>query len=689
MRVIDHFALSLGGKARFFQSLNQKALLGGGAVFALVALSGAAGVWAAVEASDALRDSRRDADLLRTHTRAGMLHDALRSDVLAALVAAEPASGVDMTDVMADMRAHAGALRESVAREVWLASPEFQPAVAELEAPLSAYVQSAEEIVNAAAVDPAAARTMLPQYLAHFRELERAMARVSDDISGAADVDAAHATSDAQTSIYILTALLVISASAAAFLVFALRRLIVEPVNDVANAMQKLAAGDDMIDPPHINRTDEIGVLGRALAQFKSDQVERARVQKQRDEAQRAAVHQRRQAEQDAQARNEEVVTESFGEALSKLAAGDLSYRLKREVPAAYLGLQTDFNAAMDKLSEAMGVISSNASGMRTGAREISQAADDLSRRTEQQAATLEETAAALDQITATVRKTAEGAAQANNVVMGARAEAERSGKVVTDAVAAMSEIEKSAKQISQIIGVIDEIAFQTNLLALNAGVEAARAGEAGRGFAVVAQEVRALAQRSSGAAKEIKTLITASANHVERGVTLVGETGEVLTGIVRKVADISHLVAEISLSAQEQATGLAQVNTAINQMDQVTQQNAAMVEESTAASHSLSQEAEALTRLVARFEGGESPRIVPVEMRAPAPIARPVSKSAPVERVTAARPSPRITTEPPAIARPRLATAASAPASNQVAVQQRRIANFAASQARDDWEEF
>jgi methyl-accepting chemotaxis protein len=271
----------------------------------------------------------------------------------------------------------------------------------------------------------------------------------------------------------------------------------------------------------------------------------------------------------------------------------------------------------MDTLQSTMREVSVNATAVRSGAGEITSASDDLSRRTEQQAASLEETAAALDEITATVRKTAEGAAHSREAVGVAKGDAERSGVVVRDAVAAMSEIEGSAKQIGQIIGVIDEIAFQTNLLALNAGVEAARAGDAGKGFAVVASEVRALAQRSAEAAKEIKTLISASSQQVDRGVRLVTDTGKALTAIVERVASIDGLVSEIAVSSQEQATGLGQVNTAVNQMDQVTQQNAAMVEEATAAAAQLKREALDLGQLVARFEVGEAAR---TSARAPQP---------------------------------------------------------------------
>ncbi|HET6375577.1 MAG TPA: methyl-accepting chemotaxis protein, partial [Methylocella sp.] len=244
-----------------------------------------------------------------------------------------------------------------------------------------------------------------------------------------------------------------------------------------------------------------------------------------------------------------------------------------------------------------------NIQAIHSGSNEIASAADDLSRRTEQQAASLEETAATLDQITATVKNTAQGATHAQEVVLSAKSDADESGEVVRQAIAAMGGIETSSRQIGQIIGVIDEIAFQTNLLALNAGVEAARAGDAGRGFAVVASEVRALAQRSAEAAKEIKGLISASTAQVTQGVELVGATGKALGRIVAQVAEIDSVVTKIALSAQEQASALHQVNTALNQMDQVTQQNAAMVEQTTAAAHSLDQQSEELARLIGRFQ--------------------------------------------------------------------------------------
>ncbi|MGC1301271.1 MAG: PAS domain-containing methyl-accepting chemotaxis protein, partial [Caulobacteraceae bacterium] len=298
------------------------------------------------------------------------------------------------------------------------------------------------------------------------------------------------------------------------------------------------------------------------------------------------------------------VVTE-IGSGLAQLADSNLEHRIDQAFDPSFEKLRVDFNLALEKLQAAMAQIAGCSSTIQTTAQQLSASSDNLSHRTEQQAASLEETAAALDEITATVKRSALGAKEANAAASAAKADAVTSGEVMSEAVAAMGEIEQSSGKITQIIGVIDEIAFQTNLLALNAGVEAARAGDAGRGFAVVAQEVRALAQRSAEAAKEIKALIASSSDQVKRGVRLVGDTGHALTGIAAKVTVIDALISEMAQSAQEQATGLAQVNTAVNQMDQVTQQNAAMVEQATAATAGLKNEAEDMDRLVGQFQIG------------------------------------------------------------------------------------
>ncbi|MDP1912906.1 methyl-accepting chemotaxis protein [Brevundimonas sp.] len=413
-----------------------------------------------------------------------------------------------------------------------------------------------------------------------------------------------------------------------------LTRALSTPIALMIGYMRRVMAGETAFEIPCAARKDEFGQMGLAMIAFRDAAIEKSRLEGE-GVAQRAAAEAERTRNQgvtDAAAREQAIVVQALGEGLDHLTRGDLTYSLNQPFPGDYQKLKDDFNAAIGQLKEAMSVVVTNVSAIRSGSGEISQAADDLSRRTEQQAASLEETAAALDEITATVNRTAAGARQASETVQAAKGDAETSGNVVREAVSAMGAIEKSAQEISQIIGVIDEIAFQTNLLALNAGVEAARAGDAGRGFAVVASEVRALAQRSAEAAKEIKVLISASTAQVNSGVNLVGQTGEALQRIVGRVAEIDGLVSEIAASAQEQATGLQQVNTAVNQMDQVTQQNAAMVEESTAASHSLSQEAETLAASMSRFRIGES---APTARAAPRPASRPVSQTVTAMKTT------------------------------------------------------
>ena len=319
-------------------------------------------------------------------------------------------------------------------------------------------------------------------------------------------------------------------------------------------------------------------------------------------ERHRSAEEQRAEAEA-----HQRHALDVMANALGELARGDLQRRVTDNLAGGFDKIKEDFNNAAAKLGAAFSEVGESASAIRSSSVEIAKASDNLSRRTEAQAANLEETAAALEEITATVNKTADSTRHASEVFAATRSDAEKGGVIVRDAVEAMRRIENSTRDIGKIIGVIDEIAFQTNLLALNAGVEAARAGEAGRGFAVVASEVRALAQRSAEAAKEIKALIAASTAQVESGVVLVTETGAALERIVSQVGEVSRVVTDIAAGSREQATGLTEVNRAVGQLDSMTQQNATMVEETTAASHSLGHEAEELAGLISAFRFGRS----------------------------------------------------------------------------------
>ena len=368
----------------------------------------------------------------------------------------------------------------------------------------------------------------------------------------------------------------------------ALRRLntlAIEPLAQTARTMTEMASGNLDAGRGAQPRADEIGEMRRAIETFRTT----ALAQRDTEQAQRAVVA-------------------ALSTGLTALAQGDLEARIVEPLPAEYESLRASFNSSLEQLSGIMAAVAATAGSVNSGASEIRAASDDLALRNEQQAASIEETAAAMNQVTAMVKDNADSAAQAQRTIADAHREATEGGAVVQRATSAMAAIENSAQEITQIIDVIDGIAFQTNLLALNAGVEAARAGDAGKGFAVVANEVRALAQRSADAARDIKELITTSTTQVAGGVQLVGETGQLLGKIVNRVGDISNRMTGIAESNAKQAANLEQVNSAVGDMDRMTQQNAAMVEQSTAAARSLAGEADELTGLVSRFRIGARP---------------------------------------------------------------------------------
>ncbi|MBA1348099.1 HAMP domain-containing methyl-accepting chemotaxis protein [Rhizobium sp. WYCCWR 11146] len=399
-----------------------------------------------------------------------------------------------------------------------------------------------------------------------------------------------------------------ITAMAVVAFLLAMRSLVGRPIRVISERISALQKGDLVSPVTYRENGDEIGFLARALEVFRHEAI--AKVEREQAAAEQSAsldAERARNALLTEEASNtQRLVMNALANALEELAAGDFSIHLA-DVGPEFDKLRQDFNNMVNAVAAALTEIKTASVAVETGSSELATSADQLARRTEQQAAALEQTAAALDEVTTTVRTSSQRAENAGQLVEETKRSAHVSATVVRDAIGAMDRIQTSSSQIGRIIGVIDEIAFQTNLLALNAGVEAARAGEAGKGFAVVAQEVRELAQRSANAAKEIKNLINVSGQEVAAGVGLVNQTGDALLKIEEQINRISDSIASIVQSYREQATGLQEINSAINQMDQTTQQNAAMVEETNAACHELLSQGRLLQDSAGRFIVGAS----------------------------------------------------------------------------------
>ncbi|MGO7586920.1 methyl-accepting chemotaxis protein [Rhizobium ruizarguesonis] len=588
-------------------SIQHKIIIASIAIFALAGGATGVGIWSASTLSENNADVARSAQILRNHMQADMMHDAMRADVLASMLASNPAAGIAADAVKADLAEHDASFREMIDANKALATDDKTKTIlASVERPLLAYIASATDIVDLAGKDPTAALKALPDFMAQFSTLETAMEQTGDQITAASDDISKHSAEIKASVDIVLKALLAAAALFALGLYFLTRKTVTKPILALSNDMQKLAGGDTAIACTGIGRTDEIGTMASAVEIFRQAAIANKQLEQDAEAArlqgETERVTARKQADEDA-AERLRAATSGLAAGLKRLASGDLAFQIEEPFAPDFEGLRHDFNMSIRQLDQTLGAIAAAIAAIDEGTREIASGAGDLSKRTEQQAASLEETAAALDQITANVSNSSKRTDEARTEATDANRNAVKSSEVVSHAEEAMRRIEASSQQISSIIGVIDEIAFQTNLLALNAGVEAARAGDAGKGFAVVAQEVRELAQRSAQAAKEIKGHIQKSSVEVESGVKLVLDTSQVLKAISEQIARINQHMDAIAVSAREQSTGLAEVNTAVNSMDHVTQQNAAMVEQSTAASGHLAEEAAKLRELVSRFK--------------------------------------------------------------------------------------
>ncbi|MCQ2006343.1 methyl-accepting chemotaxis protein [Rhizobium sp. NRK18] len=505
-------------------------------------------------------------------------------------------------------------------------------------------------------------------------------------------------------------------AVSAAFGIFFARNHLIRPLEKMTDTLKAVASGDFKVEVPYTDNKDEMGEMARAVDVFKQNGQQIARLN-----AQEASMREKSGDLQSSMAGVVEAaangdfsgrITRDYGDeglngfaaginnlvagfdsgmketqrVIAHLEKGDLTQNMEGRFSGAFAELQTNLNSALSTLRSTMQDVRRTADAINGNTRELKTAADDLSRRTEQQAASLEETSAALEEITSVVKTSTDRSQEASGMVSETTAFTAKSSSVVRDAIEAMGRIEGASQEISQIINVIDEIAFQTNLLALNAGVEAARAGDAGKGFAVVAQEVRELAQRSATAAKDIKALISKSGTEVKTGVELVQAAGTALTEIETRVRSVNDHIHSIAVAAREQSTGLTEVNVAVNQMDQVTQQNAAMVEETSAATHKLAGETDGLLQLISRFQTGEETRAPANRSASFAPAARHTGSASPAPAARAAAPAR------PAPARPAVASAGARPAVSQPRNMARQVAaafNAAPAASADNWEEF
>ncbi|MET3825485.1 methyl-accepting chemotaxis protein [Sphingomonas sp. PvP055] len=562
-------------------SLSRALRFAGFALVGLMTFSGGTGIGAAWMQSAALRQQTEASALFANHERADMMHDAIRSDVLAAFQSVEAGSDIKYDDILKDVRAHVTDLQSGIAADAaYDGSPDVVAVTSKLAVPMKAYVDAAIEIIGKIKEDPATAKRMLPGFFEQFRTLEGSMGAASDAIDSNSKISARNGERIGLIAIVSLFVALALGIAGMIGFVKLSVRKVVRPIEGLAATMRELGSGNLAAEVTGAERGDELGDMAKAMLAFRN-QLQAAEASKQAQAA---------------------LIVESIGTGLTALAAGDLTAEVTADLQAPFTALKLSFNTAVQSLRGLIGSVSSSTATIRTGSNEIAHASEDLARRTESNAASLEQTSAAITQMDQRLQATAIAAGRTVERADGAMTTVAGGRGIADEAVQAMTRVSESAKGIDTVIEGLDKIAFQTRVLAMNAAVEAGRAGQAGNGFAVVADLVSALAKRAEEEAGRAREQLTATQTDIGTAVERVQRVDGALLNIAKDVGEVHTLLANIAVDNQAQSTAITEVSAAVNAMDKATQQNAAMVEQTSAAARSLTSEVAALAQQAAKF---------------------------------------------------------------------------------------